>query len=274
MEYFKKNNNLNINVYNYELIFKNYNKYKLLICGTTDYTSNIILKLMKNNKNKLITVFHTKKYLEMKNYFFNNIVYTPKCLLNQNCNYILPIHNLIDKTKKDMNIKKLVIIGQFKYKDIDNYNNLINNIDNYNNLEIHICIRNKDMIGISNNSDKINMHIGLNFFELKELLDKSHFILPLSQKNGHYHNNTMSGSLPLSLNHNIPLITDNITKKIFNLNHSITYEDSILEIFDKVNNMTHEEYNNILDNLQIDKEQILNYSKNKFMEIIKKYMCV
>ncbi len=38
--------------------------------------------------------------------------------------------------------------------------------------------------------------------------------------------------------------------------------------------MTHEEYNNILDNLQIDKEQILNYSKNKFMEIIKKYMCV
>ena len=91
LEYFKNNNNLKINIYKYDLILKNYNKYKLLICGTTDYTNNNILKVMKNSKHKIITVFHTKRYLEVKNYFFKNLVYTPKCIINKNCNYILRI---------------------------------------------------------------------------------------------------------------------------------------------------------------------------------------
>jgi hypothetical protein len=85
--------------------------------------------------------------------------------------------------------------------------------------------------------------------ELIEMVQESKFLLTLCIKDGWYHKDRMSGVLPLAYNNDVPLITDSKIIELYGMEGCVVYDDSIVEVLDKIVSMTDTEYTDIRTDL-------------------------
>jgi hypothetical protein len=117
-------------------------------------------------------------------------------------------------------------------------------------------------------NSKIKSFSGLKTPDLIDKLKSVKFILPIGKRGGWFYWQRLTGSIPLSINLNIPLIIDEKLAKIYGLEFcSILYKENLLEIFEsvlKMENLKYHEY--ILKSVRYKKEICKNNEKN-FTEI-------
>ena len=94
------------------------------------------------------------------------------------------------------------------------------------------------------------------------------YILPIAKKGGWFYWQRLTGSIPLAINLNIPLIIDENLAKIYGLeNYSILYKYSLDEIFNYVLNMQESiYYEYILKNVRY-KREICKINEKNFLDI-------
>lgn len=250
-----------------------YKSFDLIIIGTSSDTKKIKHILNEYEiKNKTYLIVHLKEELDSLDYNDNIIALTP---LNINLKYkrskyILPIHNYYTETiTKKENI--LSIVGRFKNGNRD-INGLVSLIKNHNdkNFRVHLFSRHqkfvpKEIFELNKEyPNKIKIFLGLDGKELEKRLVKSKYLLPLAKIDDIYHQDRMSGSIPLAFNYNVPLIIDKKLNDIYDFTSTITYENKLEELIDIINDDNEIKYQKILFDFIEEKNQILSDNKNKF----------
>ena len=117
-------------------------------------------------------------------------------------------------------------------------------------------------------SKKIKAFFGLNTNDLIEKLRSIKFILPISKKGGWFHWQRLTGSIPLAINLNIPLIIDEKLAKIYELNEcSILYKENLTEIFLNVLKMDNSKYHEYILKSVRYKKEICKMNERNLIEI-------
>jgi hypothetical protein len=247
--------------------------YDLIIIGTADYLFGGVNKIINQFIDKTIAIIHTKKYIRDR--FQKMLVYNPSCIIDTRQLFILPIHNynkvIKSKTRKELTTK-IMFIGQHKYKDIDSIEKTLSYINNCSsnskNIVLHYFSRKEKLDIVDNN---LIQHIGYSDEQMQMYIDVMDYITIFPVMDGHYHQNTMSGSIPLAFNHNKPLILDTKMCDIFGLKNVITYSDSIIEVLPKISHMSSIEYNSLVDKIYREKVNIINNSWKNLDSYIKTF---
>ena len=272
VDFFKKK--CNFKVKPHKQIIEDYPDYNIIIVGSAGSCCDFIDKLPKINLSNIIFICHNPT--EIKPSYQHVIVLTPLNYLpsiNPNISYILPIHGYITENK---NLKKNIftIIGRFKDANRD-YNDLVNLIKKYNqhNFIVHIFSRaNKFIPNIllelsRSYPQKLKIFLKFNTEKMDKYIQESKYILPLVSKNSWYHKDRLSGNIAIAFNYQIPLIIDQELKKIYNIEHCITYQNSITEVIDYVTNLSEDEYQNMVSKIIDHKKKIIE-SNNLIMNSI------
>jgi hypothetical protein len=244
---------------------KNYN---VILVGTADYLAGGVNKVVAQYIDKTIAIYHTKKYIRDR--FKKILVYTPACLVDDRTKYILPINNINNKPnykdRKELTTK-IMFIGQHKYKDLDSIKKCLEYIEN-SNVILHYFNRSEKIDLYSNN---LIQHIGLTDDQMNTYINVMDFITIFPIKNGQYHNQTMSGTIPLAFNNNKPLIIDKQMNSLFNFTSVILYQDSIIEILDTISKMSSIDYNNIITNVYNEKLLLIDNGWKNLDSYLKMY---
>ena len=106
-------------------------------------------------------------------------------------------------------------------------------------------------------------------------LRRAKFILPLAKKGGWFYWQRLTGSIPLAINFNIPMIMDNELAKIYELeNTSITYENSMSEIMDDILGIKDEEYYKLVEANVKYKIDICKNNEKRFINLCLKQLSI
>ena len=101
-----------------------------------------------------------------------------------------------------------------------------------------------------------------------EKLKEVKFILPLSQQEGWFYWQRLTGTIPLAINLNIPLIVDKKLAKIYNLdNCGLLYETAITEILEQITTISEEDYYKMVENIVIYKKQQASNNRKQFLDL-------
>ena len=252
-------------------------QYDWIILLTSD--DNINPDVIKKYGYKIIYIVHYVPFMKqfMKNIITLSEVVKPTYNCTNLC--ILPIYKKYDDyTTKKQNI--LSIVGMSKYnsnfKDIDD---LIRVLETYNNdnipedkrYTIHIYSRKYKPI-----EDQLKQYKNVifhNFIRTNDLIEnfrKSKFVLPLAKRDGYYHNKLLTGSIPIGINNNIPVVLDRKLQDYYQLDGSIVYNHSLLEVMDQILYMTDDDYTKLVKQLILQKKKISYKNENLLMNFIKK----
>jgi len=122
------------------------------------------------------------------------------------------------------------------------------------NYEFWFFMRKWDWIWISRKykflreNPKIFGFPGLETDLMIKSLRRAKFILPLAKKGGWFYWQRLTGSIPLAINFNIPMVMDRELAQIYGLeNTSVIYENSMSEIMDDILDMKDEEYYKLVE---------------------------
>ena len=238
-----------------------------------------------NIAHKCIFVHHQAVHIFP--YMVRNITVTPVIQtphLNSTLSeYLLPIY----KTYKSLHWKPVTnkiifgIVGAIRGvnngKTVDRNLNLVNEIiTKYpdGNYEFWFFMRKWDWRWICRKykflreNPKIIGFPGLKTENMIKVLHQVKFILPLSKKGGWFYWERLTGSIPLAINFNIPLLIDRELAEIYGLqDYSICYDEWISEVYEKLINMTDEEYYQIIVKLVKYKKEATKKIENNFIRL-------
>lgn len=226
----------------------------------TDYdwvimlTSNDTIdnEIIKKHSYKIIFIIHyinfVKPYMKYM-LSLSPIVKFPN--KNKLLKHVLPIYTIDNNyTIKKRNILSIIGLSSYssKYKDVDDLENLLTTFQNKDlpeskKYKIHIFSRrNQKMI------DRFSKYKNVVFFDylktesLLRLLKESKFILPLAKKDSMYHHKLLTGSIPMGISNNIPIVMDDTLFNIYKVKGSIIYKSNLTEIMEKLITIPDKEY--------------------------------
>jgi len=192
------------------------------------------------------------------------------------CSCIVPFYRQYNKIHSDHKSKNLAIIGAIRPHQKDKDLSLLLDLLKIPNLKLNIYIfmRKMDWKIISNRNKFLINHPNIRFFpglstdKMIEKLKEVKFILPLSQKDGWFYWQRLTGTIPLSINLNIPLIIDKKLAKIYNIeNCGLIYENKITEILKSIMTITEEEYYKLIENIITFKKNQAQINRKNFIDL-------
>ena len=141
------------------------------------------------------------------------------------------------------------------------------------NYEFWIFMRKWDWIGITKrhkflaNNPKIVSFAGLNTEQMIKRLHYVKFILPLSKKGGWFYNQRLTGSIPIAINFNIPLVIEEKLATIYGLeNCSFCYQDTLEPLIDLINIEKDDYFNKIIELVKY-KRKITKQNERNFINL-------
>jgi hypothetical protein len=253
------------------LLINEYNNYNYYIFSSSgDYKR--IDKIFKTPtySNKSIFVMHQAHHLQpyMKKMLkVSNVINLP---FSVNTQYILPVYKsyYCYHNKKSKNNITFAVIGAFRFQGSVSKDKeillILDILKKYpdGNYKIYFFMRNQDWRIITKkycillSNEHVRNYPGLSTVDLINKLREIKYILPLAKKSGIFYWQRLTGSIPLAINLNIPLVIDSELARIYSIQEcSFIYNTLITEIFDQLLTIDNEEY--------IDKiVSIIKYKKN------------
>jgi len=189
---------------------------------------------------------------------------------------IIPFYRQYKKIHSNYNSINLAIVGAIRPHQKDKDLSLLIDLLKIQDLKINIYIfmRKMDWKIISNRNKFLRQHPNIKFFpglsteKMIEKLREVKFILPLSQQGGWFYWQRLTGTIPLAINLNIPLIIDKKLAKIYNLEEcGILYENKISEILELITSISEEKYYNLIENIVIYKKQQTSSNRKLFLDL-------
>jgi hypothetical protein len=189
---------------------------------------------------------------------------------------IVPFYRIYKNVHSNFNSLNLAIVGAIRphQKDKD-LSLLLDLLKNPNlKLNIYIFMRKMDWKVISNRNKFLREHPNIKFFpglsteKMIEKLREIKFILPLSQQGGWFYWQRLTGTIPLAINLNIPLILDKKLAKIYNLEDcGLLYENKISEILETIISIPEENYYKLIENIVIYKKKQVSNNRKQFLDL-------
>ena len=189
---------------------------------------------------------------------------------------IVPFYRQYKKIHSNYSSPNLAIIGTIRPHQKDKDLNLLIDLLKTQNpkFNIYIFMRKMDWRVISNRNKFLKNHPNIKFFpglsteKMIEKLKEVKFILPLSQQGGWFYWQRLTGTIPLAINLNIPLIVDKKLAKIYNLdNCGLLYETAITEILESIMTISEEDYYKMVENIVIYKKQQVSNNRKQFLDL-------
>lgn len=237
-----------------EELYKNISLYKLIIMNTAREISLLPKKIINLYQKKIAIVCHnhTESYPGYRTISLNPMLSADY--------YLLPIYqknNEINSRKDNV----LTIIGlsknhSYRTKDVGD---LFNLLETKKNFKLNIITRKNIILEARlKRYPNVTLYQDLNTIELIRLVKESKFILPLAKTSGYspYHRNTLTGSIPLAINNNIPMIIDEKLNQYYGLEGNVTYEKSITEVIDFVLSIKENMYLELIKSVMLTKLRI------------------
>jgi hypothetical protein len=190
--------------------------------------------------------------------------------------YIIPFYRQYKKIHSNYNSLNLAIIGAIRPHQKDKDLSLLLDLLKSPNLKlnIYIIMRKMDWKLISNRNKFLREHPNIKFFpglsteKMIEKLKEVKFILPLTQQGGWFYWQRLTGTIPLAINLNIPLILDKKLAKIYNLEDcGLLYENKISEILESIISISEENYYKLIENIVIYKKKQVSNNRKQFLDI-------
>lgn len=238
-----------------------------------------------NISHKCIFVHH--QAIHIKPYMIRNISVTP-LVTNDHLNstvsqYILPVY----KSYKAIHWKPIsnkvifAVIGAIRGvnsgKTVDRDLNLVQEVLNAypeGNYEFWFFMRKNDWAWIARKhkwlreNKRVVAFPGLKTENMIKVLHQAKFILPLAKKKGWFYWERLTGSIPLAVNFNIPLLIDRELAAIYGLQDcSMCYENSILEIYENLIKMSDDNYYQYIVKIVKYKKDICKQNEKNFFDI-------
>lgn len=248
-----------------------YNDYKYIIKLTSDDpiidTKNN--KTMKKYNKKIISIVHDYESKDLVN---NCIILCPYFTFkNTNSYYIFPLYNGITEPNK----KKKYILYLGDYTKEENDNDIVvfnNNIKHKYKLIVCGYGNGINRFGFNSSEYLINNNIeyisSLSMPKLLEYLKQTKYILA---RKWPLYKDRMSGSIPVSISHDIPLIIHKDTAIDYNIQDiSVTFNKNYSETTTIVLNDI--EYDMRIKKLQEYKKHVIKENKNKMKQLRKNIM--
>ena len=270
IDYYKK-------IHNFELkkideIKKEYDEYDYIILGTS-YSVDRIKDIYSKIYSKMIPVCHLKENIVSDQ---QCIILTPLNVKNASCNYILPIHNFNPDTSIQKKKNIFTLVGRFKDNNRDT-DDLINSLSKCNsqNYEVHLYARHVKFIPkrifeySTQNPSKLKIFLKTKTAILEKRIKESKFLLTLVSKNSYYHNDRLSGVIPLAFNYNVPLIMDKNLNNIYGFSSCLTYDNSLSEILEYAIEMSEDVYNSKIKDVMCEKNIIVNKNNITLSKMLK-----
>lgn len=270
LKYYKKLFNCQLNIQPSEKLIENKDNHNFFIFTSSadDIRMPEIFK-QPEYVNKCIFIQHQAAH--WRPYMKWNILVSPVIKLEQNHSYIVPTYKFYKKLHCNIKQTNLAIIGAVRphQKDKD-LNILLDLLEKYptENYKIYVFMRKMDWKVISNRNPflKNNPHIlffpGLSTEKMIEKLKEVKFILPLSKQEGWFYWQRLTGTIPLAVNLNIPMIMDRKLADIYGIHSGcLLYQNKISEIMNKIMNISDDDYCKLIEGIVIYKRE--QYQKNK-----------
>jgi hypothetical protein len=248
-----------------------------------------------SDENHIPECFKTREYAEksiyvqhqaahMKEYMYKNIVVSPVIKLTNMQTYILPIYRNYKQIHYVATENQPIVFGiiggirtlksgKTLDRNLDLIKAVIEKFPNEN-YEFQFLMRKWDWMWISKKypflvkSKKIKAFFGLKTNDMIEKLRSVKFILPIGKKGGWFYWQRLTGSIPLAINLNIPLIIDEKLAKIYELEFcSILYKENLLEIFESVLKMEDSSYHEYILRSVRYKKSISKMNDKNFRDI-------
>jgi hypothetical protein len=278
LNYYSKLFETSLNILPTAQLQNNYNKYDYFIF-TTSADAQQIPEYFKTPKmsNRCIYVNHQASF--SLPFMKKNIQVSPVIQIKDDTKLlscIVPFYRKYNKLHSNYNSYNLAIIGAIRLHQKDKDLSLLLDLLRNPNLKINIYIfmRKMDWRVISNRNKFLRQHPNIKFFpglstdKMIEKLKEVKFILPLTQKDGWFYWQRLTGTIPLSINLNIPLIMDKKLAKIYNLEDcGLLYENKISEILDQIVSISEEKYYNLIENIVIYKKKQVSNQRKRFLNM-------
>jgi hypothetical protein len=256
----------------------NYNKYDYFIFMTSADAPNIP-EYFKNPEmsNRCIYVNHQASFslpFMKKNIQMSPVIHIKDESKLLSC--IIPFYRQYKKINSNYNSLNLAIIGAIrphqKDKDLSLLIDLLKNTEFK--INIYIFMRKLDWKVISNRNKFLREHPNIKFFpglstdKMIEKLKEVKFILPLTQQGGWFYWQRLTGTIPLAINLNIPLILDKKLAKIYNLEDcGLLYDSKISEILESIISISEENYYKLIENIVIYKKKQVSNNRKQFLDL-------
>lgn len=239
--------------------------------------SDILPKCFESDESishKIIYVSHQNYH--NKSFMKNHIIVSPniksEAYSKNKTSFILPIYGSF--RDYNLKIKKNIyaIVGALREhghdREIRHLIKLANKYKDRNDFKIMMFMRKDDFMRFKSRCPSLienklfDFKIGLDTQQMMNLLQCVKFLLPLARKGGWFHTQRLTGTIPLSLNMNVPLICDHILNDIYKLEGNVIYDfddndDNFLRIFDSTLNMPEKEYENLVKKVINTKDRIV-----------------
>jgi hypothetical protein len=279
LNYYNKLFGIQLNIIPTAQLFENRNKHDYFIFMTSadaphipDYfkTPEISYRCIYINHQASYCLPFMKKNIQM------SPVIQIKDSDNKLIKCIVPFYKNYNKVHSNNKAINLAIVGAIRPHQKDKDLSLLLDIlkNKSNKFNIYIFMRKIDWKIISNRNNFLKTHPNIKFFpglstdKMIEKLKEVKFILPLTHKDGWFYWQRLTGTIPLAINLNIPLVIDNKLAKIYNLeNCGLLYENTISEILEKIMTISEEDYNKLIENIVIFKKQQASINKKQFLDL-------
>jgi hypothetical protein len=221
---------------------------------------------------------HLQPYMK-KMLKVSKVINLPLSINTQN---ILPVYKSYYRyhNKKAKNRITFAVIGAIRFdnsisKDKD-IQLIIDILEKYpdQNYKIYFFMRNQDWKIITKkyrillSNEHVRNYPGLTTIDLINKLREIKYILPLAKKSGLFYWQRLTGSIPLAINLNIPLVIDSELAKIYSIHDcAFIYNTSITEIFEQLMNINKEEYINKMISIMKYKKRIYKRNKHNLLQL-------
>ena len=259
---------------------KNYNYYIFSSSGD-DIRIDDVFKTQEYS-NKTIFVMHQAYHLRP---YMKKMIKVSKVINLQssiNTQYILPVYKSYYHyhNRKSKNRNNFAVIGAVRFENSvtkdKNMLYIVDILEKYpnDNYKIYFFMRGKDWSVITKKYRILlsNKHVrnypGLSTIDLINKLREIKYILPLSKKGGMFYWQRLTGSIPLAINLNIPLVVDSELATIYSLNEcSFIYNTNLIEIFEKLLTVSKEEYYTKIISIMKYKKKLYKRNKHNFLQL-------
>ena len=278
LNYYSKLFETSLNILPTTQLQNNYDKYDYFIFTTSADAPNIPEYFKKPEmSNRCIYINHQASFclpFMKKNIQMSPIIQIKDETKLLSC--IIPFYRQYKKIHSNYNSLNLAIVGAIRPHQKDKDLSLLLDLLKFPNLKINIYIfmRKMDWKVISSRNKFLREHPNIKFFpglsteKMIEKLREVKFILPLSQQGGWFYWQRLTGTIPIAINLNIPLILDKKLAKIYNLEDcGLLYENKISEILESIISISEEKYYNLIENIVIYKKKQVSNNRKQFLDL-------
>ena len=262
------------NRFDSELIYQNYSQYDLIISTTLTDTLHI------PDCDKILYIAHVRSHIFLP-FMKKRLTLSPlTATVCSVADWTLPVFEVNNSFEPIPKPQKFGIVGR-PFQHFRNMADIIELIKaphqeafsiEFIGMSLHID-RTLEALGVSSsfNQDDVkpmilNMKkdlIDLNFnrnlptVQYIQRLMQCKFLLTTVQEGEFYHKDRLTGTIPLAINFNIPLIIDQKTANIYSIDNTmaIIYDKSLLEVIEYALAIPDEEYFDLIRNMRKYKSQ-------------------